>query len=148
MPEYLLDQWKMLASTFNDEITRFWTRFHIMIGLEMGGLVGILASSDILEPNSALFRTALLFMNCFAVGSAAIVWRGFLMHQTLLKALALVEEESGGKLRLLELCGRVSRIPIGLNQVIAIVIASSFAILWLAFLVYGESVGYQFNAHN
>ncbi len=141
-----LKQYELLALTFNDEVTRFWTRFNILMGLQMGGFVGVLASTGILASNPGLFRLALILMTLYSVTTAEVISRGHLMHETLLRALALLERESDGRLRMLSLCRQVSRVPIGLNQHIAIVIAVVFVLAWVAFLVWAEMNKYGFAA--
>jgi hypothetical protein len=139
-----LKQYELLALTFNDEITRFWTRFHILMGLQMGGFVGILASTGILALNPGLFRLALILMTLYSITTAAVVSRGHLMHETLLRALALLERESNGRFRMLSLCKQVSKVPIGLNQHLALVISGIFVLAWIAFLIWAEILQYAF----
>jgi len=64
-----LKQYELLVLTFNDEITRFWTRFNILMGLQMGGFVGILASTGVLTLNPSLFRLALLLMTLYSAST-------------------------------------------------------------------------------
>ena len=144
--DYLLEQYKLMASSFNQEITRFWTRFHILVGFEIGGFIAILASSKVLILNPCLFRVALMAMTFLSLGAAVIVWRGFLMHQTLLRVMAELEKRSDGKLYTLRISGQVSSMPIGLNQIIAIVIATTLALCWIVLWVYAEFIGFGFVA--
>ncbi|TFH07782.1 MAG: hypothetical protein E4H08_08920 [Candidatus Atribacteria bacterium] len=140
-----LKQYELLALTFNDEVTRFWARFNILMGLQMGGFVGILASTGILSLNPSLFRLALILMTLYSVSTLVVISRGHLMHEALLKGLALLEQESEGRFRMLSTCRRASKVPIGLNQQVAIVIAVVFVLAWISFLVWAEINRYAFS---
>ena len=139
-----LKQYELLALTFNDEISRFWTRFNILMGFQMGAFVGTLASTGILAANPGLFRLALILMTLYSISTAAVISRGHLMHQTLLRALDLLERESKGRFRMLSLCRQTSKVPIGSNQQIAVVISVIFVLAWIAFLVLAEMNKYAF----
>lgn len=121
--DYIFEQYKLLTSSFNDEITRFWSRFNILFGVEIIGLIGILNSLKILSSNVVLFRLTLILMLLYSISTFLIVLRGFLMHQNILKTLLIFEQESEGKLEILKLSKSNSKIPIGFNQIIAISIS-------------------------
>jgi len=140
-----LKQYELLVLTFNDEITRFWTRFNILMGLQMGGFVGVLASTGVLALNPSIFRLALTLMTLFSGSTLAVISRGHLMHESLLRALALLERESDGRFHILDTSRRASKIPIGLNQRFAIGIAAVFVLAWLCFLIWAEVNRYGFN---
>ena len=144
MADYTLEQYKILCSSFNDEISRFWSRFNILIGIEMVGFVGTLTAAKVLIANPALFRLTLLYMCIYSIAVAAIVWRGFLMHQSILRVLLLFEQKSEGKLTILQESRNTSRVPIGLNQIIAIAVAILFALLWVCIIILAEVQDYRF----
>jgi hypothetical protein len=142
--DYLLEQYKIITSSFDAEITRFWTRFNILVGLEIGGLLGVFAASKVLILNPGLFRIALMAMTFFSFAATVIIWRGYLMHQTILRMIVEIEKRSEGKLQMLRIAGQTSRIPIGLNQIVAIGIALVLAIFWVVLWIYAELIGYNF----
>ena len=115
---YILEQYKLLTSSFNDEITRFWSRFNILFGVEIIGLIGILNSLKILSSNIVLFRLTLILMLLYSISTFLIVWRGFMMHQNILKTLLKFEQKSEGKLEILRLSKSNSKIPIGFNKIL------------------------------
>lgn len=121
--DYIFEQYKLLTSSFNDEITRFWSRFNILFGVEIIGLIGILNSLKILSSNVVLFRLTLILMLLYSISTFLIVLRGFLMHQNILKTFLIFEQESEGKLEILKLSKSNSKTPIGFNQIIAISIS-------------------------
>lgn len=139
-----MEQYKLLFAAFNDEISRFWSRFNILVGIQMGGFIGVLASVRILVANPGLFRLSLALMTLYSFATAVITVRGHLMHEALLQALAMMEADSGGEIQLLGLARRSSRVPFGLNQIVGICIASIFFICWLSFLIMAEVINYGF----
>lgn len=139
-----MEQYKLLFSAFNDEASRFWSRFNILMGIQMGGFIGVLASMKTLVANPGLFRMSLILMTLYSVSTAVITARGHLMHEALLRALAMMEADSDGELQILGLARKSSRVPVGLNQMVGICIAAVFVIAWLLFLIMAEVVNYQF----
>lgn len=144
MTDYNFEQYKILTNSFNDEITRFWTRFNILMGIQMGGFVGVLASSKVLILNTDLFRLSLILMVLYSAAATIIVVRGHIMHDTIIKMLIMLEQNSDGQLKLLSLAGNATKIPIGLNQRAAIFVAAVFTITWVAFLIIAEGKEYAF----
>jgi len=110
----------------------------------MGGFIGILASLKILFLNVGLFRLALIFMTFYSVATAIIVLRGHIMHESMIKMILMMERESDGKLKILSLAGKASKVPVGFNQIIGICISAGFSIAWIAFLIHSEFIGYAF----
>ncbi len=139
-----LDQYKLLFASFNDEVSRFWSRFNILMGIQMGGFIGVLASLKTLVLNPSLFRLALILMMLYSISTTIIAVRGHIMHEALLRTLGMMEQESKGELRILNLARKASRVPIGLNQIVGIGIASVFSIAWFVFLCLAEINAYDF----
>lgn len=144
MTDYNFEQYKILTTSFNNEVTRFWSRFNILMGIQMGGFIGILASLKTLFLNVGLFRLALIFMTFYSVATMIIVLRGHIMHESMIKMILTMERESDGKLKILSLAGKVSKVPVGLNQIVGICISTGFSIAWIAFLIHSESIDYAF----
>jgi len=144
MTDSELEQYKILTSSYNDEVTRFWWRFNILMGVQMGGFIGILAAAKLLVLNPMLFRLAVVLMTLYSIATLLIVVRGHSMHEMLLRALATMEKESMGTLRILSLVNKLSKVAIGFNQVVAMCIAMCFTLTWCVLLVYAESKGYAF----
>ena len=144
MTDYNFEQYKILTTYFNDEVTRFWSRFNILMGIQMGGFIGILASLKTLFLNVGLFRLALIFMTFYSVATTIIALRGHIMHESMIKMILMMERESDGKLKILSLARKVSKVPVGLNQIIGICISTGFSIAWIAFLIHSESIDYAF----
>jgi len=144
MSDYLLEQYKIIAHSYDQEVNRFWIRFNIFVGFQLGGLIGIFASSKLLIPNPFLFRIALITMIIISSAAALVVLRGFLMHQMILRVFVELEKKSKGELELLRLASQVSRIPIGLNQIVASTISVLLDLVWIVFLVYAECIKYHF----
>ena len=130
----MLDQYKLLFSAYNDEVSRFWSRFNILMGIQMGAFVGIVASIKSLVPNAGLFRLSLVLMTLYSFATTVITVRGHFMHEALLRALGVMEEDSKGELRILHLSRKASRIPVGFNQLIGICIALIFSVSWMVLL--------------
>jgi len=139
-----LEQYKILSTSFNDEITRFWSRFNILMGIQMGGLIGVLASAKVLVMNPGLFRLALILMMLYSIATTIIVVRGHIMHETILRMLGMMEQDSKGELRILKLARKASRVPVGLNQLVATGIACTFSAAWAVFLILAEIKNYGF----
>lgn len=139
-----LVQYELLFSAFTEEVSRFWSRFNILVGIQMAGFVGVLAYMQNLAKMAAVLRLVLLMMILYSVSTTVITVRGHLMHQTLLKALQQLEGESDGALRLLKAVGGHARVPLGLNQLVAIFIACAFSLGWLVILLMAEKSGYSF----
>ena len=144
MTDYNFEQYKIITTSFNDEVTRFWSRFNILMGIQMGGFIGILASLKTLFLNVGLLRLALIFMTFYSVATTIIFLRGHIMHESMIKMILMMERESDGKLKILSLAGKVSKVPFGFNQIIGICIATGFAIAWIAFLIHSEFINYAF----
>ncbi|MBC8485060.1 MAG: hypothetical protein H8D45_03355 [Bacteroidetes bacterium] len=142
--DYNLEQYKILTTMFDNEISRFWSRFNILFGIEIVGLIGIFNSLELLILNSFLFRSTLIFMIFFSSATCIIVIRGFMMHENILHILFKLEKKSKGKLQILNLSKSSSHIPIGFNQIIAIGITAIFILFWLSFLIFAEIKSYQF----
>jgi hypothetical protein len=128
--EVYFEQYKILSTSFNDEITRFWSRFNILMGIQMGGFIGILASPKLLFMSPELFRLTLILMSMFSVSTTFIVFRGCMMHGAILRMLAMMEQDSKYELGLVRLAWEVSSISIGIKSRIPIGIKSRIPI-WL-----------------
>ena len=144
MTDYNFEQYKILTATFNDEVTRFWSRFNILMGIQMGGFIGILASLKTLFLNVGIFRLAIIFMIFYSVATALIVLRGYIMHESMIKMILKMERESDGQFKIMSLAGKVSKVPVGLNQIVGICISTGFSIAWIVFLIHSESISYAF----
>lgn len=144
MSDYTLELYKLITMSFDNEITRFWSRFNILMGTQMVGFVGVFASAKTLFLNPGLFRLALILMTFYSMATTAIVIRGYIMHETLLKMIIWIERESEGKIRILALSEEASKVPIGLNQIFAICISVVFSVGWIIFLIFAESRHYAF----
>jgi hypothetical protein len=145
MKETDLEQYKIISTSFNDEVTRFWSRFNILMGIQMGGFIGILASLKMLVSNPSLFRLALILMTLYSIATTLIVIRGHLMHETILRMLAMMEEDSEGELHILQFARKASRVPVGLNQLVGIGMSGVFSVAWICFLVLAEAKKYGFS---
>jgi len=83
-------------------------------------------------------------MVLYSAAATIIVVRGHIMHDTIIKMLIMLEQNSDGQLKLLSLAGNATKIPIGLNQRAAIFVAAVFTITWVAFLIIAEGKEYAF----
>ena len=82
-------------------------------------------------------------MLLYSTSTFLIVWRGFMMHQNILKILLIFEQKSEGKLEILKLSKSNSKIPIGFNQIIAISISCVFTIFWISLFLFYEINNYN-----
>jgi hypothetical protein len=138
-----LEQYKSLFPCFNGEVSRFWSRFNILMGIQMGAFIGILASLKMLVANPSLFRLSLLLMTLYSFATAVIAIRGHLMHEAVLRTLSIMESNSDGELKLLALGRKSSGVPVGLNQNVGACIACIFIIVWLSLFIMAKIHKYQ-----
>ena len=148
MSNALLEQYKLAVTCLDSEITRFWTRFNILMGIQVGALVGVYASVPVLSANPMLFRILLILMVLFSASTAVINHRGSRFRQQLTGMVAALESQSDGKLVLFSAAStalpkRRGQVSAGIQE-IAVRISTVSALAWVATLVWCEAMKYSF----
>lgn len=144
----LLEQYKLAVTCLDSEITRFWTRFNILMGVQVGALVGVYASVPVLSANPMLFRILLILMVLFSASTAVINHRGSRFRQQLIGMVAAIESQSEGKLMLFTTASTTlpksrGSVSAGIQEV-AVWISIVSALAWVASLLWSEAMKYSF----
>jgi hypothetical protein len=139
---YLIEQYKLLLSLYDTEVTRFWTRFHIFLGFQIVLAGGIMASPKILTENVFIFRLAVVAATIISFASCIIHFRGYIRQRHMINAIAMIEKKSKGTLILLSTFRLITKQSPSGNSFIATIIGACATIFWGVFVVYLEHIDY------
>jgi hypothetical protein len=140
-PQGLLKQYELLASLYDNEMSRFWVRFNIFVGMEFVGLIALIVNAEFLVANPGLMRALLLFCALFSGLVVLIVLRSISSARLLLTLLSRIEANSDDLAQLLSVTKRLDPLPQYINFLIALAIAALFSMLWWSgFVLYGCGV--------
>lgn len=143
MDETYLEQYKILWSTFNSEMQRFWVRFNILIGIEVAAGYGMLKLWPDLSGEDITKWAVFLLMSVFSVITCLIVWRAITVYQLLGATIRELEIASNNRLFLVGALSNVAereQISTELSTPsamwYAIIIATIFSMFWLLGLLF------------
>lgn len=107
MQNSTFEQYKLLWDAFNGEMQRFWTRFNILIGIEIVACYGILKlKQDINADNDngvIILGALLIVMIFFSISTCLIVHRAIGVYKIFYESLCYFESLKKGSLFLITL---------------------------------------------
>jgi len=142
-----LKQYKILWDTFNSEMQRFWTRFNILIGIEVAAGYGILKLLPDLSGHELAKGAVFLLMSVFSIITCLIVWRAISVYELLGLAILEVENESNnrlflaGALQKIALKNQMSDLGTPHSMWYSLIIAVIFTLFWLFGLIFSLTQG-------
>ena len=134
----ILKQYELLAGFYDSEMSRFWVRFNIFVGMEFAGLIAMVINPKFLVANPHLMCALLLFCALFSMLVVLMVIRGISSARLLPKLISRIEAKSEDLAEIIELTRKLDPLPQYINFLIALGISGLFSVLWwLAFVFYG-----------
>jgi hypothetical protein len=109
-------QQEIIIDTLNAEMDRYWTRFNIFTAVQIGALLGVLNSLQLLILNPLLFRFIFIFLVAFSLTGVVSVLRGHDLQRGLVLTLSLIEKDLVKEHRLLFMLKRNWRFPTFLSN--------------------------------
>lgn len=137
----VLKQYELLAGIYDSEMSRFWTRFNIFVGMEFAGLIALIINPEFVVANSEILFSVLLFCSLFSLLVVLTVIRSISSARLFPKLFARIEAERAELAEFMALVKKLDPLPQYVNFVIALVIAALFSLLWwCAFIIYGLGI--------
>ena len=88
------EQYKIVMTLYDNEVSRFYSRQNLHLGLQMAAFAGIFAGLDKLLQYSALFRIVILFLVFVGLITAMIATRGLTTQYLNMKVIFDIEKRS------------------------------------------------------
>jgi hypothetical protein len=136
------EQYKIIMMMYDNEISRFYSRQNLHLGLQMAALAGIIAGLDKLLQHPELFRLVLLSLVFVGFITAIIATRGLTTQNLILKVVLDIENRSKGEWDILTLARRHTKSPLSLNFIFSVLFAWALFLLWVVVLIWMEMVKY------
>lgn len=133
---------ELIVSSLNSEMNRFWTRFNVFAGVQVGGLLGVVHAARILLANIMMFRFVLVVLVLFSTVGSIAIFRGHDLQRALVKTLA---EAEGSLAKEKRLFGRVvgnMRMPLYTCNIACCAFGVICVLLWVAGWVWLEKTGF------
>ncbi len=138
------EQYKIMMTLYDNEVSRFYSRQNLHLGLQIATLAGIVAGLDKLLQYSALFRIIMLFLVFVGLITAMIATRGLTTQCLTMKIIFDVENRSKGEWDILTLAKKHTKAPLYLNFIFSVVFAWALFFLWVVILIWLEMTNYKF----
>lgn len=97
MCAYDIEQYKILWDTLNGEMQRFWFRFNVLIGVEIGAALLVLKTWEGFGDDILGKGFLLLIMTSFAVITCLIVFRAISIYRLLVCSISELEDREETK---------------------------------------------------
>lgn len=132
------DQYDASIKLYDSELNRFWTRFNIFLGLQIGFFALTLNAIKFLVPNPVLFRTAIVVLLLISIANAITALRDTYTQLALLKLIWIRENKSNGQFSLLHDYREVSNVPLIINNIVVLFVSFGLLTIWITLFVYLE----------
>ncbi len=137
----ILKQYELLVGLYDSEMSRFWVRFNIFVGMEFAGLIAMVVNPKFLVANPVLMRALLLFCAIFSLLVVLMVLRSISSSRLIPSILSRIEAKSDNLANIISLSKKIDPLPQYINFLIALCISIIFSILWwFGFIVYGLGI--------
>lgn len=133
---------ELIVSSLNSEMNRFWTRFNVFAGVQIGGLLGVVHAARMLLANVMVFRVVLLVLVLFSAVGAIAIFRGHDLQRALVKTLAEVESSLAKEKRLFELILRNMKMPLYTCNIACCAFGVICVLLWMVGWIWLEKIGF------
>ena len=137
-----VEQYKIIMTVYDNEVSRFYNRQNLHLGMQMIAFAGIIAGIDKLLEHSGLFRIALILLVFVGFITAMIATRGLTTQYLTMKIASDIENRSQGQWDILQLAKKHSKSPLYLNFIFSVAFAWGLFLLWLFILVWMEICKY------
>ena len=138
-----IEQYKILMNMYDNEISRFYSRQNIYIGIQLASFAGMMAGLNTLVMVPSLFRISLIFLLTISVITALIALRGLTTHKLMRKIISDFEKDSNGNLRIMELAKKHTTLSLDVNFFLSLALSIGAVIFWIALFVFLEYRSYQ-----
>ena len=142
----LEDDRGLIVSSLNNEMNRFWTRFNIFAGVQVGALLGVVHAAKVLLANLIVFRAVLVLLVAFSLTGAIAIFRGHDLQRALVKTLYQLEDSLPKENRLFEHIVANMRTPLYTCNIACCVFGVVCVLLWVAGWVWLEKMGFPISA--
>lgn len=130
----LKDQYLALLQIYDNEQSRFWTRFNIFIGFQTALIIGILSANKFLFSNPFILEKVVFIGLILSLLGILVNVRSISINNEILKTLFVLEKLSNGELIVLKTYRTISNIPLYINGIITLVIDIIILMFW--FVIY------------
>ena len=137
------EQYKIIMTLYDNEVSRFYSRQSLHLGLQMAAFAGIAAGLDKLLQYSTLFRFVMFFLVFVGFITAMIATRGLTTQYLTMKIILDIENRSNGEWDILTLARKHARAPLYLNFIFSVVLAWVLFLLWVVILIWLEMTNYK-----
>lgn len=134
---------QIMVATLSSEMDRYWTRFNIFAAVQVGAVVGVVTSMQVLLENPSVSRFVFLFLLWFSVTGAIAVHRGHDLQRSIVLALIEVELLLPIEQRLFALCSKHFRMPMFLSNYACSAFAFFCCVCWVVAWIWLELAGYK-----
>lgn len=138
-----IEQYKIIMTMYDNEVSRFYSRQNLHLGLQMAAFAGIVAGLDKLLQYSVFFRIALIFLVFIGLVTAMIATRGLTTQYLTMKIIFDIENRSKGECDILTLAKMHSKAPICLNFIFSVIFAWGLFFLWVVMFTWLEMAHYR-----
>jgi len=130
-------EYNQIISLYDNEMSRFWTRFNIFIGFEIAILIGIFSIIRTIFHIVVLTRIILLFVTIISLLFFLIIIRSLCVNLKIVKILINYEEKNIVEYRIFSTYKK-EKFPLVINGVLAMIISGMFFAFFLLMFIYFE----------
>ena len=136
--DYEVQQYSLIMQLYDSEVSRFYTRQNLYIGIQLVIFAAILAGVDKIICYPFLLRFALIVLVFVSLMTALIGLRGLTTQKLIYKIINEIEDRNRARLDIILLAKKHSKAPLTLIFILSIILSWGLFTIWLILIAWFE----------